>query len=328
MKDRSENGEGEKFYIIKKLWWLFLLIAVPVLLLTWGLIATKPTGAIHVDPSAAVAGPGYSWWPEKSLHSALETMKEREVSQRQISLAGTHEGIFFIPDQTMLTGTQNAEIVGEVTVRGEVVLEDFRISGEGRGIILATGGDLHLKGMQITDNVHNGIELISGSKILVEDSTLEGNRKGLYAKSNSNVVVRNSLVTRNIQEGIDIWEKSTSEISDNTIVENGESGIELLVGSSKNITKNNTLKDNGKSGLVLEYARYAPEIGEITISENQIVDNTEKGLHCVSRTGGKRIHRYFAKSADPKDNQIRNNQEGDIAKTCNFGSVEAEEDNA
>jgi len=252
---------------------------------------------------------------------ALAHINKRPVDDRVIIFSGIFSDTYMIPDNTSLTGLGDAVIGGSLTIGSRANLSDFTITGNDDGLYLGNGSETSATNLTIINNVGDGVDAEKNAQLTIRDSVLQGNRKGIYMRSNSTTTIQNSLVQGNLQEGIDIRGYSDSIVEGNTVIENGESGMELIAGGSTVTASDNIVSNNTKSGIVVEYSKTAPELGSLYITDNTIQNNQKIGVRCVSRTGGKRPSKYFSKSTLLENNDIGNSGDQDFSDLCKFGSV-------
>jgi len=307
--------------ILKVIVPVLLIATIAVFLAAHKEIPTKSSGTFYVASFALSSGSGHAWQPLKDLGEALELITDRPTEDRVIVFSGTFSDEYIIPDGVSLIGRGHARINGSVVVSEEASLSHFTVTGAGAGLHLTEGSRTTINKMKLIDNVGDGIDAKYHVHMRADNSIIKGNEKGVHVRRGSDIVLENSLVAENRQEGVDIRSRTTSIVRENRIINNNHNGMEYVIGGSTASIIDNVSNGNGKSGLTIEYSNLAPELGSLHIENNTIHNNVDFGVRCVSRTGGTRTYRYFAKSTQEIDNDITGSGNKDIATLCKFGTV-------
>jgi parallel beta-helix repeat protein len=121
-------------------------------------------------------------------------------------------------------------------------------------------------------------------------------------------------------------ERVSGTISGNTIANNGEGGIEVVVGKSNVLINNNEIKKNKASGIAAQFYSQASKIGKIEIKKNYISYNGAYGLVCKAPSGGNPSEGYYNESIELTENKIQNNKSKAISKTCDIVKAVSEEE--
>ena len=231
-----------------------------------------------------------------------------------------------IGDGVKITGAKKKTIIkGVVKINGTVGLKNVHVdepkipdsNGRTIGIKVMEGAKAFLYEIEVS-NADIGIETSEGSKLTVVDSKINNNKKGFYIRYGTDIDLRNNEVTNNTEEAIDIRAHIHGGISGNTIVNNGESGIEVVMGESKMKINNNIIKNNHASGIALQFYKDNNGLGDFFIAGNELSENDSYGIDCKRPSGGKTEKQYWAKSSNFGYNKIRGNKKGLIGGGCKF----------
>lgn len=230
------------------------------------------------------------------------------------------EGVKIIGEdnqKTIITSLRSAII----TAKGKNEIENITVLGGYNGIIFENGGSL--KNSFIRNASRIGITLKENSSLVeISNSTLKNNGKGIYAEKGSEFNIAGNVIGKpsetNTEEGVDIREKTKGKISRNLIANNGEGGVEIIVGGSDLLIEQNVIQDNQASGIAFQFYRIAQENGKISIQKNVIQNNKKSGFVCKNPSGGIPPYEYFNKSIALSGNIIKNNNLADIDLLCHM----------
>lgn len=80
------------------------------------------------------------------------------------------------------------------------------------------------------------------------------------------------------------------------LYENGEGGMEIIVGDADMVISNNKFTQNAASGIAVQFYATANTDGQIEISNNTITNNGKYGLDCNVPSGGKPGLNYWKRA--------------------------------
>jgi len=269
----------------------------------------------YVDEDADDDGDGSDDEPYQNIKEALDEDCEEIIVK---------EGIY---DDDIVMG-KGVEIDGKnkdkTIITGKIIMHD---NSEISDVTISTGGvdvknGAHVKIEDTNIKKANiGIDTAGGGKLTVRNVALYDNRKAMYLQKGTNVSITNSEVYDNDEEGIDIRANVDGVISGNSIHNNGESGIEVIVGKSELKITNNTIKKNKASGIAAQYYQEDSKLGGVKIKDNKITGNKSFGINCKAPSGGNPGVEYWTKSMEMFANKVSDNREGDFSSTCHFDAT-------
>lgn len=272
--------------------------------------------ALYVDAGAEDGGDGSKDKPFQEVEDAIEEVKSGE----NIYIAGgTYDGNFKIPSSVGLYGQSrdNVKIKGSLNAANGVILKNITISGGNVALTVESGAYVSVKKCIVRDASKIGIDIASGNgKLTVEDTKITNNRKGVYAQRGNQLRISDSTISKNKEEGIDIRNKVDGSITGNEISNNGESGIEIILGSSDMSIANNNISSNSASGIAAQFYSDFSKKGKVKVDNNKIKNNNHFGIKCGAPSGGNSPKGYWEKSLNLNDNIFGGNDEGDIAGKC------------
>jgi parallel beta-helix repeat protein len=151
--------------------------------------------------------------------------------------------------------------------------------------------------------------------INISNNIITENTLGIYAGDTTNLMIYNNLIYNNDYDGIVLGSSSDFFIFENEIYHNGYTtnekpnggGIGIWISYCGRII-NNTISDNKVDGIWIDC--HKSEIYDILISNNQIVDNKNIGIHFGTSISGTY---KFIKNNTFSYNLIKNNIEGGIS---------------
>jgi parallel beta-helix repeat protein len=195
-------------------------------------------------------------------------------------------------------GTGTGVIGGENPVVRDLTIENF---GTGCYITGMETGEMTLENT-VVSNTSVGIAGDLQVSVEITNSVLKGNNIGIGYSEAFGITITESILSGN---GLAVYtneEGNNMEVKDSAIVENGN-GITAGIGTFVN----NTIADNRGYGLQLGGLVADTSLGPITITGNEIRNNTGPGIRFTSAVGSVR------------ENTITNNQSG-IVMTGEFFS--------
>lgn len=244
----------------------------------------------------------------KTISGALtEGCEEINISE------GIYKENIFLEEESLKGSDKEKSVIeGKITIKGDVEISELTIDG---GIEIDKYSDVKIYGAVIRNSV-TGID-VAGGKLRISGSMIESNGKGMYLRKETNIYLSDSKVQFNKEEGIDMRNEVEGNIIGNEISQNGESGIEVIVGNSNLNILENTINKNLSSGIAAQYYTDFNFLGNLEIRENEIGGNIKYGLDCKAPSGGKgRPKGYWAGSIGLSENRISGNNEKNFASAC------------
>lgn len=273
----------------------------------------------YVDGSVSKSGDGSKDEPFKTISEALEKGGDIFVEK------GKYNEDIELKKSTKIFGeSENGVIIsGKVVMNDDTKIQDLTARGVRNVITVSKDADAEIENCTITDFGRIGILAVGGSgKLKVSDSKIiNGDGKGFYIEGGKEIELLNNEVTDcDGEEGIDIRHKVKGIIKGNLIINNGESGIELIVGSSDLLIEKNTIERNGSSGIATQFYP-DPGLngkGQVNINNNSIGENRKYGLDCNRPQGGSPGSSYWKDSIELEGNNIFANKMKSINDYCNL----------
>jgi len=174
--------------------------------------------------------------------------------------------------------------------------DNCKITGNkvsGGGISISDGDNIQCTDNTVLDCEGNGIDIlritsspaVTGNRI----ERCEGNGMDINAR---NLVVENNYISNCGENGIFVFYNNGMVVENNTILNNLLDGIHFEGWSSSDVMANckaiaNTIDGNGGSGIYLIYTQGA------TLTDNDLVNNGEWGIHIVSSTSYTTSGNYY-----------------------------------
>jgi len=261
-------------------------------------------------------GDGSEGDPFGSIADAVAEAKE-EGGKKIMVARGSYDSVFTLPKGVELVGSDKKE----VTLKGRIRMEDkSKLSGvtvETNGIIVSSNADVSIEKVVIKNILRSGIDSEEGDgTITVRDTTIEKNKKGMYIQKGISILFENLEISSNIEEGIDIRANVSGSIKKSSFRDNGESGIEVILGSADLLITGNTLSGNGASGIATQFYEAFKKNGDVRIENNAISGNSNYGIDCKAPSGGLETKDYYLNSISVSGNKFNKNREGDISNRC------------
>ena len=277
---------------------------------------------VYVDATVRTSGNGSFARPIKDLQTAIDQYNTiNPSSELDILLAGEHVGSFELPELTRITGREGdaTTIVGTLVTGREAILTDFRVTGDGAGIVVPDGHVVIMEGLDISDNDDHGVDAGEETNIIVKNSQVKNNAaEGISASARSRAEIVDTEVSGNTKEGVDFEAGVKGTLTNNVITDNGQSGVEYILGESIGVLRSNIIERNGGSGVTVQFSADYPLLGNVEVVDNVISNNREFGVACEKPGKGDRPERYYDNSTRFEFNEVRGNQNDPIAKKCGF----------
>jgi hypothetical protein len=287
---------------------------------------------VYVEASADLdEADGSRKYPYSSIGEAIAAVSGLSGSQKIFVGAGVYEEDVVVEKSVEFYGEKKSKtvIVGTMTLKDDVLLQNLTIKASRTvGILVSEDASAKLENCEIVGSKKMGIQALPGKgKLTLKQVTVRGGGgKGLYIQEGKTIDIRDSEVTDNAEEGIDIRAKVSGVIANNSIHENGESGIELVIGSSDLLIANNAIQKNSASGIAAQFYAETSKRGSINIEGNTIQDNRKYGLDCALPSGGSPNASYWNRSIDLQKNTFDDNRIDAINDFCDIINVVEEEE--
>lgn len=269
----------------------------------------------YVDHSAAEDGDGSESRPFETISQATDECRGKILIKN-----GTYSENVSLKKSTELFGEnqQKTAISGRVTMGDRTALENLTVRGSSTTVVVEKDADVEIKNCTIKDFAKIGIEtLAGGGKFKIFDSKIHsGGGKGFYIQRGKTIEIRNNEIYENDEEGLDIRSSVSGVVEKNILRKNGESGIELVVGSADLKIRNNLLEKNGASGVAVQFYPELDRRGQIHLKDNKLGENRKYGLDCNRPQGGSPGDSYWQDSLELETNDIYSNKLGAINAYC------------
>jgi len=276
----------------------------------------------YVDERAKDDGNGSQDRPFKTISEAIKEAKKKEEHRQRIFIKnGEYEEDLEIEESVELYGeSENGVVIfGKIEMEDDTHLENVTIRGGRVAVSVSAEADVVIKNCTIRDFDRIGVETFGGGYLKVLDSKIKsGGGKGLYIQRGKTIEIVGNEITGNDEEGIDIRSKVDGKVENNLIENNGESGIEIIVGSADLKIKNNSIRKNSASGIATQFYSERDKKGRITIESNKIENNSKFGLDCNHPQGGAPKKNYWKDSIELISNSISGNKIKAINEFCNL----------
>lgn len=261
-------------------------------------------------------GDGSSDDPFGSIGDALDEIADHGGKTVFVK-SGTYGESITLSKGVSLVGADEKGTVIDGTVRMEDGSGLRKLTVTGGGVTVPSGADAKLDGVRIRNVSNIGINADPGKgTVEVTDCVIEKCRKGLYIQAGRTVKMDDCEVKDNSEEGLDIRQNVAGWVKSSKFNDNGESGIEIILGSSEFRIQSNTFSGNGASGIAAQYVDVSKKTGDVRITGNTLRGNDNFGIACKIPQGGPKNGDYFLNSMTVSDNTYVDNKEGDISKRC------------
>ncbi|MBM3255953.1 MAG: right-handed parallel beta-helix repeat-containing protein [Candidatus Moranbacteria bacterium] len=229
--------------------------------------------------------------------------------------------LFFLPIAV------NASDNGIIQLKDGDFLKDAVLSGSS-GIVIEGDANVTIKNCIINTNKKIAVEALPGSgTVTISDSQITSQAgKGLYIQPGRTVNIYNSNISHCQEEGLDVRNAISGFITNNKFENNGESGIELIVGKTNLEINKNVFSGNGASGLALQFYTFTRDEGKIKLFQNGFEKNQKYGIDCSIPEGKQPPDYYWYESIKLTDNKFSQNVLGNIEKDCNYPGPVDEKD--
>ncbi|MDD3498676.1 MAG: right-handed parallel beta-helix repeat-containing protein, partial [Candidatus Moranbacteria bacterium] len=269
----------------------------------------------YVDADADSGGDGSESAPYTKISKALEEGC-REIYVKE----GNYSDAITLGNDVKIRGESRdkAIIKGKITMKNGSQLEKVGI--QSGGVYVDKDANAKIAEVDIK-GAATGVETYGKGKLTVEKTKIYGNGKGFYIQAGKSVSIKSSEIYDNLEEGIDIRANVDGIISGNIIEDNGESGIEVILGKAELKISNNKIKNNGSSGIATQFYDHADNLGDLEINSNIISGNKNYAVDCKLPSGGSPTEGYWTNSLTLIGNTISGNKSGDFASKCKLGTL-------
>lgn len=261
-------------------------------------------------------GDGSESDPFGSITDAIDEAKEHG-GKKIIVAKGTYSSGFTLPKGVELVGSDTKDVIIKGLIRMEDKSKLSEVTVDTGGILTAGKADVTISKVMVKNVLAVGIKGEEGNgTIIVRDTVVEKSRKGFYLQKGNEIRAENIEVRNNTEEGMDIRENVSGSIRKSEFRDNGESGIEVVLGSSDLVIQSNTFSGNGASGIAAQFFKGASKVGDVRIDGNAMNGNTNYGIDCKTPQGGLESKDYFLNSISASGNTFSKNKEGEISNHC------------
>lgn len=288
---------------------------------------------VYVDQDASDGGDGSKEAPFQKIGEALEEALSNKSDERSIGVKkGVYKESLVLEDGVELDGEGRGSTVieGTLTIKKKAEVENLTITtGAQVAVTVESGANLTLDTVEIKGFGKHGINALAGNgKIVVKKSAFHGSRgKGMYIQKGNRLEISDSRIYDNAEEGIDVRNNVDGFIKNNAFYENGEGGMEIIVGEAEMVISNNKFTKNRASGIATQFYATAQKDGKVQILDNVINNNGKYGIDCNVPSGGDPSPGYWARSLELRGNDIEDNGREEINKFCKIiEAVEADEE--
>lgn len=293
----------------------FTRILLATLLFLVAGVSTGRAASYDYYVKDGASGDGSESDPFGSISDAIDELKDKGGDSIYVA-KGSYSESFTLPKGAELAGADQ----GDVIITGLVQMgDDTKLSkvtlASGGSILALKGADVAIEKVRVKNAPIVGIKAEEGrGTITIRDSIVEGSRKGLYMQAGNNLRFEGLEVRDNTEEGLDIREKVSGTIEKSEFRDNGESGIEVVLGDANIIIRSNTFSGNGASGIAAQFFKGAKDVGDVKVEGNRMSKN-DYGIDCKAPQGGSSRF-YYLNSLRISGNTFVDNRDGEIAKSC------------
>lgn len=313
-------------------WWKIVFILGLCFFLLAGLVffVFKSYRSYQKSPDLFVDNNYHGWlelglekYPYKSISKAIQSTSHKKTSSIKIHIKnGEYIGNIEIPENTEIYGENRDRVIlknidpmtSTVTLKNHSAISNLTVTGGFTGILVQEQATVENCSIKEFEKI--GISAApSDSEIIIRNSEVfNGSGKAFYLQTGRKIQIIGNVIHNNKEEGIDLRQDVSGRITNNQIYENGESGIELIVGKSSLKIEGNNILDNESNGITCQYYKLAQEKGDIIISANHIRTKDPKN-YTISvgnpQGDGGKIADYWKNSITITDDNI---MEGVIKK--------------
>ncbi len=274
----------------------------------------------YVDESAKSGGDGSVGKPFKQIESAIKKAEKAGGSNEIYIYKGDYAGGFTIGKSMSLIGEDDGKVViaGTVTMADNSEIKNLTVKGGYVSVSVLKNAEVEIEDCIIRDFTKIGVDIAGGDgKLTIQGSKIKnGDGKAVYAQRGNRIKFINNEIYDNDEEGFDLRSDLKGVISGNYIHNNGESGIEVIVGKANLEISNNTIKNNKASAIAAQFYEDMDDFGDIDVKNNKLTDNSENAVDCKNTQGGSIPSGYWIDSIKMEGNSTTGNGDGVFGKSC------------
>lgn len=220
----------------------------------------------------------------QSLAQALEA-SDGYGGTLTITLRGTcEESVTIDRDRVRIVGEDGATIIGRVLVFGptNVDLRNLAITGPDEGVRIR-GGRARIIGCSISENEGVGVVVVDGAWVIVRDSDISDNAALGILTETAQVQMRGGRVAGNAEGGIRADRQGSIVLLGDAVVEdNPQSGIQLWLHSTLDLTEQSRVADNWDLDIyAVEDSAIRVSSGEVSVTGVIACDDYESSFRIV-----------------------------------------------
>lgn len=295
-----------------------LLFIAAIFLLTPFFVFAKDYD-FYVDESAKSGGDGSQEKPFKSVSNAVKKASSKGGSQEIYIYEGDYSGGFTIGKSIKLVGENESKVIisGTVSMEDGAEMEKLSVKGGYIAISVLKGAEVKINNCTIYGFEKIGVDIAPGNgKLTLQDSKIKNSAgKAIYVQRGNRIKFTGNEIYENDEEGFDLRADISGVISGNYIHDNGESGIEVIVGDADLMISDNNIKNNKASAIAAQFYEIAKDEGDIEIKNNKLSDSSNYALACKNTQGGSIPKDYWKNSIKMESNTLSGNKR-DISSNC------------
>lgn len=283
------------------------------------LFADAKSYDFYVDESAKSGGDGSQEKPFKSVSNAVKKAVSKGGSQEIYIYNGNYDGGFTIGKSIKLVGENESKVIisGTVSMEDGAEMEKLSVKGGYVAVSVLKGAEVKIDNCTIYGFEKIGVDIAPGNgKLTLQDSKIKNSSgKATYVQKGNRIKFTGNEIYDNDEEGFDLRDDISGVISDNYIYNNGESGIEVIVGDADLIISDNNIKNNKASAIAAQFYEIAKNKGNLEIKNNKLTGSSNYALACKNTQGGSIPKNYWKDSIKMEGNVLSDNNE-DVNSRC------------
>ena len=251
---------------------------------------------------------------DRKVYVASGEYKEQIIVGKYVKLYGKNK------NRTIINGGNNKYAV---KMKDHSAIKDVRVYKGKTGVLIDENAKVKIKNCKIRSSKKIGIEILKSNRNDSEKATIKDSKiyksdgKGLYIKKGKVELIDNKICD-NDEEGIDLRAKVRGKIKNNEIYDNGESGIEVIIGKADLKISRNEIKNNRASAISTQFYPEDSVTGDIKIEENGLARSEKYGIDCGNPSGGHYGLNYWNDSIFLSGNTYFGNKLGNYSSICRF----------
>ncbi len=257
---------------------------------------------------------GSEKYPYNNVFKAFEAARKK-INLPKIHLKnGEYPGNIEMPENMKIYGENREGVIlknngplSKISMKNNSFLSSLTVIGGTTGVLVEE--QAVIENCSIKEFKKIGIDASPAeSEITVKNSEIfNGEGKGLYAQSGRKIQIIGNSIHDNKEEGLDLRQFVSGEISRNKIYNNGESGIESVVGGSYFKISENEIWGNKSNGITFQYYEVEKKEAEIIVEKNKITagDSEHLAISVANPSGEKnKPQDYWRNSIKIYENNI------------------------